>query len=891
MATIDGSDAQPAVTGVDPLGAPLLRTRFALPARPGTFMRRERLVNHLEQAHLTPLTTVNGAAGAGKSLLVADWADGLRCPVAWLTADPADQAPGVFWAYLLESLRTSGVSLPEHVARPPASGQVDRTFLTRVAAGLSTLDPPVIVVLDEYERVTAPEISEQMHFVLSHAGNGLRLVLVGRNEPLLPLHRYRVAGDLTEIRNAELAFTSSEAAALLEAHGLRVAENAVCALVERTEGWAAGLRLCALAARQSPDPEQYLKEFEAGRSTVADFLLAEVLWQRPPEIQDLLLRVSVLERFSPDLANALTGRADAGPLLTELHRENAFVQDFGDSWYGLHPLFAEILRAHLRVQQPCPEPELHRRAARWLRRSGFPREALVHGAAADDWEFAADTVIDDLAIGQFFTGARTDELSDLFSRMAPETTGSSANLVRASLELSHHDLDRGLAHLRQAGEDLAVADGQDRAAARLSRAVLEALAARLTGSPDRAEAAAADAREARRHITGSLLDRHPEITALLRTHVGSALLWAGRFDDARAALAAAAASPAGTATALPRAEALGHLALIEHLDGWPGRAERTAAAAIAEGVRHSLGPRGGSGVASLVLAAVAVDRDELDEARTLLGAADAAPLPEDPVAWAGRVLVTARLHWARGHAHAALEAAAREIRAAVPSPWAQGHLALLASTVHLAAGRPEEAARTLETVPAGRLPAVTVEAAKAYLGLRNPARALGMLDRLPREAPTGPAVTVRATLVRAQAAHHAGDPDAAGRLVAAALVQARRERLRRPFLEAGPWIRPFLRSTHLQQLAEGWLTPGPRHHHERPTRPRSPDPSLVVEELSERERDVLRRLARAMSTEEIAEDLHLSVNTVKTHLKSAYRKLAVNRRNDAVRRARELRVL
>lgn len=310
-------------------------------------------------------------------------------------------------------------------------------------------------MLDEYDRVTAPEIAEQLEFVLHHAGPGLRLVLVTRTEPLLPLHRYRAAGDLTEIRDAELAFTPEEASALLDTHGLHLSAAGVRALVDRTRGWAAGLRLCALAAREAPDPETYLKEFEAGQSTVADYLLAEVLKRRTAETQDLLLRVSVLERFCPELANALTERADAEPILAGLHRENAFVESLGHSWYRLHPLFGEILRAHLRVRSPGLEPELHRRAACWLRRSGSLPETLAHGAAAGDWEFTAGALVDDLAIGQLFTGLRSEDLTELFSRMGPEATGPATDLVRAARDLAHHDLDRGLAHLRHAQEGLA----------------------------------------------------------------------------------------------------------------------------------------------------------------------------------------------------------------------------------------------------------------------------------------------------------------------------------------------------------------------------------------------------------------------------------------------------
>ncbi|WP_329215056.1 LuxR C-terminal-related transcriptional regulator [Streptomyces sp. NBC_01485] len=915
MPDLEENGSQPTAAApaayADPQGDPFLRTRFAVPARPVTFLRRERLVRHLDQALRTPLTMVNGSAGAGKTLLVADWAAGREGPVAWLTTDAAGQGPGMLWAYLLQALRAAGVSLPAEIGCPADASRVPPTLLARLAAALCARDRPVTVVLDEYDRVTDPAIAEQLEFVLHHAGAGLRLILVSRTEPLLPLHRYRAAGDLTEIRAAELAFTCEEAAELLDLHGLRLPAHATRGLVERTRGWAAGLRLCALAARESPDPETYLKEFEADRTTVADFLLAEVLRRQPPETQDVLLRVSVLDRFCPGLVDALTGRADAGPILAGLHRDNAFVEHLEQDWYRLHPLFGEILRALLRVRTPGLEPELNRRAAQWLRGSGSLTETLGHGAAAGDWEFTADALVDDLAIGWLFTGLRSDELADLFSRMGPEATSPATDLVRAARELSRHDLDRGLTHLRHAeqsltaelgltaepglsagevaftaGELALTAEGEaaGRVAARLSCALLEALAGRLTGAPGRAELAAAAAETLYGQVPAMLLERHPELTALLMAHLGSARLWAGRFDEASAALSRVAKASAGASTALAREDSLGRLALIDHLNGWPGRAERKARAALTETERYGLAQPSGSGMARLVLAAVAVDRDELGRAQVLLDeAVRSHPALRDPVMEAGRAIATARLCLARGDPHAALAAAERAVRAAVVSPWAEGQTALVVSAAHLAEGRPESAVEALRALP-GEQPEYAVAAARAQLAAGRPGAAVDLLDGVRAEGRAGPAVTVRATLVRAQAAEETGDTAGSRRLVALALREARRDGLRRPFLEAGPWIRPFLgTASPRREPAADWLTPA--------APPSDGPPPPVVEELSGRERDVVRRLALMMSTEEIAADLYLSVNTVKTHLKGAYRKLAVNRRNDAVRRARELKLL
>ena len=236
-----------------------------------------------------------------------------------------------------------------------------------------------------------------------------------------------------------------------------------------------------------------------------------------------------------------------------------------------------------------------------------------------------------------------------------------------------------------------------------------------------------------------------------------------------------------------------------------------------------------------------------------------------------------------------MESATPALSTAVASPWAESLERVVASTVHLAEGRADTAAEVLRNLPDDQ-PAWAVEAARIQLAAGRRGAAIDLLDSVPAESRPGPAVTVRAALVRAQAADAAGDADTARRFVAQALLAARRERLRRPFLDAGRWLKPLLAAAPLRALADGWLLPDPAAA-SGPAGAGAPPAPIVVQELSEREHDVLRRLAQMMSTQEIAADLYLSVNTVKTHLKSLYRKLAVNRRSEAVRRARDLRLL
>ncbi|MFJ4695253.1 LuxR C-terminal-related transcriptional regulator [Streptomyces sp. NPDC088766] len=893
-----GSAREGTAGALTPNGDPVLAARFAVPREPKTFVRRPRVAERLTRALAGPgrLVLVNGPAGAGKTLLLAGLAatSTLRGRMVWLTVESGDNAPGNFWAYVLEALRHHGVALPDAIGVPARPDEVDDSLLSRLAAYLNGRTEPVILVLDEFERVSAPEVADELQFVLHHAGAGLRLILVSRTEPLLPLHRYRAAGEVTDIRGADLAFRPGETAELARRHGLPLSDEAARTLTERTGGWAAGLRLCILAAQRADDPETFLKEFETGQSTVADFLLAEVLQTQSAASQDLLLRTSICERTHPGLANALTGRDDAALVLAELERANAFVEPIGHSWYRLHPLFAEILRVHLNTRHPGLERELHGTAARWLSDAGLLTEALPHAADASDWTFAADRLVDDLAIGQIFTGLDADRLGELFTRMPPDTPGPAADLVRAACGLARYDIDRGLADLGRAERNLPPVEAQGASAAHLSCALLRVLAGRLLGSPGMTEIAARRAAELdARGVLSKRLEAHPEIRALRLAAQGSAQLWAGRFGAARAALTAVVEAADGPSTVLPRHESLGRLALIDFLEGWPGRAEAHARRAITEAERSGMPHSARTSLGHLVLAAVETERDDLASARTHLHRAILpSPCSRDPIVASWLVVTRSRLLLAGGNPAKALRVldGIREVPSTeIPSPWVDVQVALAAAAAHTALGRPQAAAEALAGRPdAG--PECVIASVRARLAADDGEAARSLLDTLPGPDGQGPAVTVRILLVRAEAARTPGNEATVQHLVARALAVARPERLGRPFLEAGPWLQELLDRRPALGKAHGWLPTGlvakPRAVHT------GGDVLVpVTEPLSDREREVLGRLAQMMSTEEIAVDLFLSVNTVKTHLRNIYRKLAVTGRREAVRRARELHLL
>ncbi|WP_037604974.1 helix-turn-helix transcriptional regulator [Streptacidiphilus rugosus] len=874
-----------------PNGDPVLLTRLHAPGPMTAFVRRDRLVRRLDEAVRLPVTLVNGPAGAGKTMLVADW---LTCgripgPTAWLTLETGDNLPGNFWAYVREALfRAAPDDLPADVGVPAQAEHVEPSLLVRLAAWINSRPEPFVLVLDECEQLNNPDLTGQLHDLIRHTEEHLRLVLISRNEPLLPLHRYRAAGLLTEIRTADLALRLPEATEVLARHGLRPSPATVEAVNRKLTGWTAGLRLLALAARDVDDVDTCLKRIETEQAALSDFLLAEVLKVQPHESQDLLLRCSILGLVHPDLADALTGRRDGRRILTELHQTNAFTEALPDDWYRLHPMFASILRLHLSATAPDQVEALHERAARWLAAHERHRTALDHAAAGGAWDFAAQIVVDQLALGELFTGREVGRLRDLFSRMPASARSPAAELVRAALHLTADDVETAVTVL----DRVAPALPPEEAGPQLAAALLHAEAGRLLGSAEIADSAARRAHGLERSAPPSRLAEHPELLTHVDVDLASALLAEGRLEEAGQALDAAAQAPVSTATALLRHDSLCRLALIDYLRGWPGRAEQRVRRADQEAESASLPADSRFGVGDLVLAAAALEREEVGVAQEALTRLETAQESRsDPVVALGRGVVRADLHVVQGNPEAALELLEETRRhelAGHPSAWGRERLAITAAAAHLAAGHPEAALEVLAEVQDGG-PGTIVAAARARLVAgRTDGRTVEQLQALRDDPEVGTAPRTRALLLLAQTSSAHGDDDST-RLLRQAIATAQPERLRRPFRECASWVRPQLRRH--PQLAQShlWL-PGD-------LRPPGPDgvtdgaADAAVEALTERELSVLACAARMMSTQEIAEDLFLSPNTVKTHLKSINRKLATSSRREAVRKAARLHLL
>ncbi|WP_327412008.1 LuxR C-terminal-related transcriptional regulator [Streptomyces sp. NBC_01233] len=878
----------------------MLSARFAVPAVPQLLVHRPELLKRMAAGARGPLTLVNGPAGSGKTVLAAHWAAGGLAPrpPVWLTVEPGD-APGALWAYVLEAFHRGGVALPAGVGSPTRAEGVTRSFLARLAEGLADSAQPAVLVLDQFDTAQpSAAVAEGLDFVLRHAAGGLRIVLTGRTDSLLPLHRYRAAGEITEIRQADLRFTREDAEALLGEHGLSVSPEGIRLLVERTEGWAAGVRLCALAMQHSADPEKFLRQFAADRTIIADYLLKEVLDAQPPLTQDLLLRVCVTDRVHPDLADALTGRDDAAQTLAGLARDNAFLERIDASaWYRLHPLFAEVLRAHLRQRRPGLEPRLHGRAARWLARTARLTEAVVQGAAAGDWQFAAAQVVDNLAIGRLFTGLEADQLGRAFAGMPVDRTGVAPALVGAACRLAEQDLPGCEAGLWRADAYPGPDSGP---AARLARAFVGVLAGRLADDLTATERAAADVERVLPELPPHLLAERPEIRALVLAGLGAAELGAGHPDRAVSVLTSAVEVCGKPGTEYPLCDALGSLALAELMRGRLRQAAAHARASLAVAEQYALPTGRRTGAGHLALAGVAVEQDDLAAARRHLDLAssEAGPRPE-PVAAVLAAVTGAGIAAAEGDAEAALTTLRMLRTAGAPvrlHSWAVAGLAVAESTAQLARGDAVAALQVLDAVEGaegedGDRPEQVLAGARALLASGRGDRAAEVLAGMPADEGVPAPVRARARLLQAEIAAADGDPDEARRRLGEALGLARPEGLRRMFTESGPWVRRILRGDPQLARLHGWL------HSRTPVRASASASTAgkqqppVVEPLSGRETEVLRKAAELLSTEEIAAELFLSANTVKTHLKSIYRKLSVTRRSEAVHRAQDLGML
>jgi LuxR family transcriptional regulator, maltose regulon positive regulatory protein len=883
-----------------PAADPILAAKVTAPDVPDWAVPRPRVARLVSQgARWYPLTVLTSPAGTGKTMALALWAAAESRPVAWVGLDRYDNRPGVFWPYVVAALRRTGLTIPVELPAVSRGRAADYTFLLGLASALAGLDQPVSLVLDDFHVLTEPKVLKGLDFVLRNSGAGLRLLIASRIDPLLRLHRYRLDGQLAEIRARDLAFDTAEAGLLLAQHRSRLPPAAVERLARRTEGWAAGLRLAALSLETHPDPEQFITELITEDSPLTGYLVEEVLATQRPEAREVLLATSILDRVSGEAATELTGREQAAVILHTLAENNAFVQPAGSGCYRYHTLFGEVLRLKLRHKHPDRVPGLHRRAARWYQRSGALADGVRHAVQAGDWPLAAGVVVDGLAMGELIETAGRPRLAEEFHGLPASGTWTAPqpHLVTAALALSAGQPDSAAAALAAADDSLARLPADQRAASQLAAAEIRLTLARRSGDFDAVVAAAAQAEGLIRHVPGEALARRPAIRARVLSGRAAAELWAGQLDEAAQLLEAGAAAAAACGADQDRASCLGQLALVAAARGWLGRGTELAAQATAGTAASQLAmaAQPANPAALVARAWVYLERNELPEARNVLKQAEAAlSSTPDRLTSALACLAAARAALAEGHITAVAQLVARA-RSGWPVPgWLGQQLTLTESQACVAAGDLGAALAAAERIDGTTSAAAAVSHAQATVAAGDPDRARRALEPV-LAAPSGvpDRVRVQAWLVDAQLSYGRGNRARGHRSLAAALRLAGREQLRLPFVLERGWLRPVLRrDPELAAQYQRLVTPARPAGGAR-VRLRLPEQStvLVVEPLTEREREVLRHVSGMLNTAEVASEMYISINTVKTHLKSIYRKLAATHRGEAVRRARQLELI
>jgi LuxR family transcriptional regulator, maltose regulon positive regulatory protein len=855
------------------------------------------------------VVVVSAPAGSGKTVLLRSWIAEAQLAgrAAWVAAGREGRGSQRFWLSVLGALRQTGpgAGLVRAVSAAP---DLDGWALVEgLLHDLAPLADPVWLVMDDVHEL-GPDTLRQLELLVMRAPPGLRFVLSARHDVRLGLHRLRLDGGLAEIRAGDLEFTRAEAGELFIAAGVDLDEPALAVLHERTEGWAAGLRLAALSLAGHPDPGGFAAEFSGSERTVAEYLLAEVLDRQSESVRRLLLRTSILDRVNGELAELLTGDDGGERVLQDLEQAGAFVVslDPARSWFRYHQMFAGLLQLELRRAAPGEVTRLHTAAAGWLAAHGFAVEAVRHAQAAQDWQLGAR-----LLAGQWpalHLDGHAATVHELLAGFPAEARAADAELavVAAADELAHGSLEAAERYLALARRHSESVPAGRREYARLLLGAVRLLLDRQRGN---LPAVAADARELQ--AMAEVADAATpglgaDLSALALISLGSTEIYATAAEDAEGYLERGIALARQGRRPYLEFTGLAYQATHEFYHSFARAAERgRQAVELAE--RHGWTDDPAIGVACMAVGVVLVWQGQPDEAEPWVRRAERTFTPEtQPLAVLATRVIRGTLELVRDRNAAAL--AALEAGEPLAQRLAGQHYLVArirALLVHslVGAGQFERAEQFLAGLGEQdrQRRELRVAAATLRLAQGDPQAALAALAPI-----RGHPVSIsedhwgfwraRADVLEAIARDALGDPDAADAAVERALDLSERSGDLTPFLlypVSGLLERHARHRTgHAALVAEirGLLAgtrAGPRHGAPPPSRPAPP----LLEPLSGSELRVLRYLPTNLSMPEIARELSVSPNTVKTHVRHLYAKFGTHHRTEAVDLARSLGML
>ncbi len=861
---------------------------------------RGDLLAALDRAVAKKVTIISAPAGSGKTSLLRAWADRpgqpYRLAVMQVQRDQHDAQQ--FWLALLSAVRQA--SAPTSRTEPPAATPDfnGRAMVDRVLSELADLRGLLILVIDDLHELISPDALAQLTRLLTNLPGDAHAVLATRRDLPLHLQQLRLAGELAEIRAADLRFSERETRELLDASGIALSDAGAALLHQRTEGWAAGLRLAVISLAGHPDPELFVAEFSGSDRTVAEYLIAEMLERQPDDVKDLLLRTSVLDRINGELADLLTGRQGSERILLALEDANAFVVslDPDRTWFRYHHLFADLLRLELRRALPAEVPGLHRRAADWLIQHGHIADAIRHTQAAGDWPDAARLLADhSFSLTMDGQAQTVRALLRAFPPGAPADNAELA-LIRAGLNLARGRLDEAAAHLAVA-ESHAETTPPDRQ--RRLRVAIASLKLSLATRRGHLASVTEQAKFLDSPVTGQsdediALDNDLRAVALMNLGTVEASL---ALADAERHLREGAVLARENGRPYLEVRCLAQLAFASRVRPF-ATTRRRCQEAIALAERHGWGLEPWIAPALITLAANLVWTGEFSEGERWLQRTERALQTDTgPDIRLLMHIVSGMLQAGRGRRHEAL----REFSAAehLGSQLADSHALASQVTGWLLAtqarvGLPGEARASLAALDDERAGSGEVGNARAVICLAegDPAAALATVtDVLGGTAPVIGYVTLVETYLLAGLAHRElGDQRAAHQAAERALGLAEPDRLVLPFAITGS--AGLLEALPRHETAHAALLADIRdviRGSSLAAKDQSSSPS--AEELSPTELRVLRYLPTNLSRPEIASELSLSVNTVNTHVRNIYAKLHARDRSSAVQRARELRLL